>query len=166
PERWNSFFAESPMSQKAKQDFQDLFSNAKDYLPGLSSDEKKDRLARISYAKFLTDLAHVDVQVVKLYQSAPHPLFGLGIDAVSAQDAWGLGLPGFDGMNLDPSPGRGMNRDAIRNEEAEKYFFHFPDGNSSIARLLVRRLIPAAMPGRSVEDLITARANYARLDEA
>jgi len=45
-----------------------------------------------------------------------------------------------------------MNRDAIPNEEAEKYFFHFPDGNSSIARLLVRSLIPAAIPGKTVDD--------------
>src|SRR5262249_25686879 len=42
--------------------------------------------------------------------------------------------------------------------------FHFPDGNATIARLLVRSLIPAAMTGNSVEDIVTAFANYARLD--
>jgi len=47
--------------------------------------------------------------------------------------------------NLDP-PRAGANRDAIRSEEAEKYFFHFPDGNASIARLLVRTLIQPAIP--------------------
>jgi spermidine dehydrogenase len=57
-----------------------------------------------------------------------------------------------------------MNRDCIPNQEAEKYFFHFPDGNASIARLLVRRLIPHAIPGHSLKDLLSARANYARLD--
>jgi len=59
---------------------------------------------------------------------------------------------------FDPAPGQGQNRDAIRSEEAEKYFFHFPDGNASIARLLVRTLIPAAIPGSTVQDVITARA--------
>ncbi|MGH9516535.1 MAG: NAD(P)-binding protein [Terriglobales bacterium] len=164
-EKWKAFFAEAPMSQKAKQDFQDLFTNAKDYLPGLSSDQKKDRLARISYAKFLTDLAHVDVQIVKLYQSAPHGLFGVGIDAVSAQDAWGLGLPGFSAMKLEPGAGKGMNRDAIPNEEAEKYFFHFPDGNASIARMLVRKLVPEAIAGDSATDIVTQKANYAKIDD-
>ena len=110
---------------------------------------KKAKLARISYAKFLTEMVGVDPQVVKVYQAAPHPLFGVGIDAVAAQDAWGLGLPGFAGMKLDPAPGKGMNRDAIRNEEADRYFFHFPDGNASIARLIVRQLIPNAIPGSS-----------------
>lgn len=166
PEKWKAFLAEAPMSQKAKQDFQDLFTNAKDYLPGLSSDEKKDRLARISYAKFLTDIAHIDESVVKLYQSAPHGLFGVGIDAVSAQDAWGLGFPGFSGMKLDPGPGKGMNRDAIPNEEAEKYFFHFPDGNASIARMLVRKLIPQAIAGDSATDIVTQKANYAKIDDS
>jgi spermidine dehydrogenase len=160
-----AFLAEAPMSQKAKQDFQELFTNAKDYLPGVSSDEKKDRLARISYAKFLTDLAHVDEQIVKLYQAAPHGLFGVGIDAVSAQDAWGLGLPGFSAMKLEPGPGKGMNRDAIPNEEAEKYFFHFPDGNASIARMLVRKLIPDAISGDTAADIVTQKANYAKIDD-
>jgi spermidine dehydrogenase len=90
----------------------------------------------------------------------------LGIDAVAAQDAWGLGFPGFSGMNLEPGPGPGMNRDAIPNKEAEKYFFHFPDGNASIARLLVRQLIADAIPGNSAVDIVTARANYAKLDDA
>ncbi len=95
----------------------------------------------------------------------PQPLFGVGFDAVAAQDAWGLGAPGFAGMNLEAGPGKGMNRDAIPNKEAEKYFFHFPDGNASIARLLVRNLIPRAIPGQSAADVVLARANYAKLDE-
>ncbi|PYV54522.1 MAG: FAD-dependent oxidoreductase, partial [Acidobacteria bacterium] len=107
-----------------------------DYFPGLSSDEKKARLARMSYAHYLTDIARVDPQIVKLYQNAPQALFGLGIDAMSAQDAWGYGFLGFRGLNLEPGAGKGMNRDIIPNEEAENYFYHFPDGNASIARLL------------------------------
>ena len=163
---WKTFMEEAPLSEPARQDIFRLHHEKKDYLPGLSSPEKKARLARMSYAKFLTELAGVSQEIVRLYQAAPQPLFGVGIDAVSAQDAWGLGLPGFDGMKLDPSPGKGMNRDAIRNEEAERYFFHFPDGNASIARLLVRQLIPDAIPGNSSSDIVTAKADYAKLDES
>jgi spermidine dehydrogenase len=164
-ELWKKFMAEAPLSAQAKRDYQRLYQEKKDYLPGLSSDEKKARMARISYAKFLTERVGISEEVVKVLQANPHPLFGVGIDAVSAQDAWGLGYPGFAGMKLDPAPGKGMNRDTIPNEEAEKYFFHFPDGNASIARLLVRRLIPEAVPGNSVTDVVTARANYAKLDD-
>ncbi len=162
---WKRFNDQAPLSDSAKQDLRRLTFEKKDYYPGLASDEKKARMAQTSYTKFLTDVTGASPEIVKLYQEAPHGLFGVGIDAVSAQDAWGLGLPGFDGMNLDPAPGKGMNRDAIPNAEAEKYFFHFPDGNASLARLLVRRLIPEAIPGSSITDVVAAKANYAKLDD-
>jgi spermidine dehydrogenase len=163
---WKRFLAEAPIAAEAKEDLDRLHRDVRDYLPGLSSEEKKAKLARVSYASFLRDTIKVHEDVVKLYQPVLHPTFGLGIDAISAQDAWGEDLPGFDGMKLDPSPGKGMNRDAIPNEEADRYFFHFPDGNASIARLLVRKLIPEAMPGKSAADVVLARAKYANLDSA
>ena len=165
PARWQQFLAEAPLSAKAKRAYYQLYHDHKDYLPGLPSEAKKARLARISYANFLKDIVGVPEEVVKVLQAGPQPLFGVGFDAVSAQDAWGMGYPGFTGMKLDPAPGKGMNRDAIPNQEAEKYFFHFPDGNATIARLLVRKLISQAIPGTSAADIVTARANYAKLDE-
>jgi len=164
-DQWAAFFAAAPMADAAKADLRRLYEEKKDYLPGLTSDDKKAKLARISYAKFLTDIAGVHIDVVKFLQARAYPLFGLGIDAVPAQDAWGLGFPGFAGMNLDPGFGRGMNRDAMRTPEGEAYFYHFPDGNSSIARLLVRNLIPAAVPGDTATDIVTTRTRYALLDE-
>ena len=162
---WQEFMKSAPLAEIAKRDLRRIYETQTDYFPGLSSPDKKARLARMSYAAFLVDIARMDPQVVTYLQARPHPLFGLGIDAVSAQDAWGLGLPGFKGLTLEPGPGPGMNRDCIPNSEAEKYFFHFPDGNASIARLLVRKLIPHAIPGHSLKDLLSARANYARLDD-
>ena len=163
-EAWKQFLANAPLAAQAKSDLDRLPHDSEDYFPGLSSTEKKAKLARMSYAAYLRDIVKVHEDVLKLYQPMPHPLFGLGIDAVSAQDAWGLELPGFTGLKLDPTPGKGMNRDAIPNEEAEKYFFHFPDGNASIARLLVRKLIPDTMAGNSASDVVLAKANYSRLD--
>jgi len=165
-ELMKQFLAEAPLTDQAKRDLQRLIEEPKNYYPGLTSDEKKAKLARISYAKYLQEVAGVHDDLVKLYQALPHPLFGVGIDAVAAQDAWGFGLPGFDGLKLDPAPGKGMNRDAIPNEEAEEYFFHFPDGNATIARLLVRRLIPDVVPGSSLSDVILSKANYAKLDDS
>jgi spermidine dehydrogenase len=165
-ELWKQFLADAPLAPQARLDLDRLRQDPKDYMPGLTSTEKKAKLARMSYAAFLRDIVKVHEDVVKLFQAVPQPLFGAGIDAVAAQDAWGLDLPGFDGMKLDPAPGKGMNRDAIPNEEAEKYFFHFPDGNATIARLLVRKLIPEAIPGSSVSDVILAKASYSKLDSA
>ncbi len=163
---WKKFASEAPIAEEAKHDLRRLYEEKKDYFPGLSSDEKKAKLARMSYASYLRDVCGVHEDLIRMYQAIPHGLFGVGIDAVAAQDAWGLSLPGFAGLKLDPKPGKGMNRDAIPNEEAEEFFFHFPDGNASIARLLVRKLVPEAVPGSSLADLMLAKASYAKLDEA
>ncbi len=160
------FLGDAPIADQAKQDLQRLYHEPKDYFPGLTSDQKKAKLARMSYASFLKDVVGVHDDIIKMYQAQPHPLFGVGIDAVAAQDAWGFDLPGFDGLKLDAAPGKGMNRDAIPNEEAEKYFFHFPDGNATIARLLVRKLIPESIPGNSSSDVVLAKAKYAKLDDS
>jgi spermidine dehydrogenase len=46
----------------------------------------------------------------------------------------------------------------------EPYIFHFPDGNASVARLLVRSLLPDAVPGSSMEDVVTSKIDYSKLD--
>lgn len=164
---WTTFLAEAPLPMAARRDIQRLYSDTTDHLPGLTSDQKKARLARMSYASFLTGPAKAHPDVVKFFQSRPHSLYGFGIDAVPAQDAWGLGFPGFGGMGLDPSFGPGMNHDAkLYPDGGGAYFFHFPDGNASVARLLVRSLIPGAIPGSTADDIVLARCDYSRLDDA
>ena len=155
PDAWAHFLADAPLAEQARKDVSRLCREKKDYLPELNAEQKKARLARISYAQFLTELAGVHADVIRLYQTISQPLFGVGIEAVSALDASETGYPGFSGMGAEPE---GLNNE-------RKYFFHFPDGNASIARLLVRRLIPEAIPGNSAADVVTARANYAKLDE-
>jgi spermidine dehydrogenase len=49
-------------------------------------------------------------------------------------------------------------------ETGGSYRFHFPDGNASIARLLVRALIPGAISGHDAHDIVTAQADYSKLD--
>jgi spermidine dehydrogenase len=44
------------------------------------------------------------------------------------------------------------------------YRFHFPDGNASLARSLVRSLVPPAMPGSTAQEVVTARTDYGELD--
>jgi len=164
--REDAFLAAAPITDSVRRDLKRLLTERFDPMPGLTSAEKKARLARMSYTDFVTKLWKLDPGVLRLYQTRPHGLFGVGVDAVPAQDAFGLGYPGFQAMGLDPAAGPGQNYDTIRNPEAEDYYFHFPDGNASVARLLVRRLIPGALPGSTLDDVVTARADYAKLDAA
>ena len=161
-----AFQMAAPLSDTVRRDLRRLLTERFDPLPGLSSAEKKAHLARMSYTDFLTKLWKLDAGVAHLYQTSTHGLFGVGVDAVPAQDAFGLGLPGFDAMGLDAKPGPGQNFDSIRSTAAQDYTFHFPDGNATIARLLVRRLIPGVIPGSTLDDVVTARADYSKLDVA
>jgi spermidine dehydrogenase len=46
----------------------------------------------------------------------------------------------------------------------EPYIYHFPDGNASIARLIVRSLVPSVAAGDTMEDVVSARFDYSTLD--
>ncbi len=154
---------EAPLSEAARASIVRLFTDETDYLPGLSSDQKKARLEKTSYLDYLLQEVKVHPDAIPLFQAWTHDLYGVGIDAVPSLDCWGLGYPGFKGLKLEETDYPGLGLTAAPHEE-EPYIFHFPDGNASVARLLVRRLVPAAAPGHSMEDIVTARVNYAALD--
>jgi spermidine dehydrogenase len=166
-EEWKSFLEKSPLSAALRKDILRVETEATDYFPGLTSAQKKDKLSRISYKSFLLDVVKVHKDVIPYYQTRTHGLFGVGIDAVPALDCWVLQQPGFKGMNLEPGPHprMGYTPKGFASPK-EPYEFHYPDGNATIARMLVRKMIPAAAPGHDAEDIVTARFNYAQLDKA
>ena len=164
---WREFLAGAPLSAAAKRDIERIETGMQDYLPGLNSLQKKQKLMKISYLAYLRDYAKVDQQVLALYQTRTQGEWGVGIDAVSALDCWGIRehYPGFRGLKLEDGsiPGMGFTPAGYADTGGSTRL-HFPDGNATIARGLVRKLIPAAIPGSTVEDLVTARADYSRLD--
>ncbi len=163
---WADFVARTPLSPEVRRDIVRIQEAKVDYMPGLSSAEKKTRLSKISYRDFLLNVVKADPGVIALYQTRTNGEWGVGIDAEPALDCWALGLPGFQGMNLEPGSAPNMSYSAAGYANGGSYRFHFPDGNASIARLLVRALIPDAVPGHTAEDVVTAKVDYSRLDRA
>ena len=155
---WQEFADETPMSEKAKADFVRAFTEKRDYLPGMSREEKVAKLSRISYRSYLKDYVKVDEQVLEMYQRWGMSYWCVGMDEVPAIYILGYtdggGMPGLE-HTLPRKGGRG----------SEPYIFHFPDGNASVARLLVRSMIPEALPGSTMEDSVTARLDYSLLDQ-
>jgi spermidine dehydrogenase len=151
--------AQLPIAEAARHDIIRLQETKVDYFPGLSLEQKRAKLIKISYKDFLLQYVKVHPDVAKVFQTVPHDLYGVGIDAVSAYDCARYDYPGFKGITL---PKRHREEDP---EEEEPYIFHFPDGNASIARMLVRSLVTGVLRGSTMEDVVTARANYAALDD-
>ncbi len=158
-----------PISEQAKRDVLRLLDPAQpDYLAGLTSTQKKQRLARMSYKDFLIDMAKVDPQAYWFYLAFGRAVFCVGADATPALFAWQMGeTAGFGGLNLDPSPegllaGLPGGQHGRQTETGDSV--HFPDGNATLARLLVRHLVAGAIPGSTQEDVGTARVDYGALD--
>jgi spermidine dehydrogenase len=153
-----------PLSAAARADVGRIYLGTGAEMPGLTSAQKKDKLSRMSYRDYMLNVLHADRDAVRMFQQFTHEEWGVGIDAISALDAWGYGYPGFDSLKLDPGSTPRMSFTAGGYADGGSYKFHFPDGNASIARLLVRALVPAAMPGHTATDVVTAAADYSQLD--
>lgn len=144
-----------PISDNAKIEFEKLLTLEEDQIAIKSQKDKKAYLKSISYREFLEkDLKITENEVFEILQDLVSD-FGVGIEASSA---WGAlsysGLPGWDAAGLD-------------DEEvySEPYIHHFPDGNASVARLIVRKLIPEVAAGNTMSDIVTAKFDYSKLDQ-
>jgi spermidine dehydrogenase len=94
---WQAFLARTPLSPTVQRDIERIEIGPIDYMPGLSSEQKKDHLSRISYRDYLLKIAQVDPAVIPFYQTATQGEWGVGINAVSALDCWVSGCPDFKG---------------------------------------------------------------------
>ncbi len=152
---WQEFADRSPMNEQAKKDFVRLWTQDRDYLPNLSREQKLKKLRKMSYNTFLKEIVKVDQQVLEIFRRWGMSFWCVGSDEIPATS-----VQSYDGG----MPGLNQTLPRVGYRGNEPYIFHFPDGNASVARLLVRSLIPAAVPGNSMEDVVTARVDYSELD--
>jgi spermidine dehydrogenase len=152
---WDEFFAEAPAPLEVRRELARIHATKEDFLPGLAAAEKRARLEKTSYQDYLTGIARLPPAALPFFA-------GMGfrnnmrMDTAPALKAAQYGAPGFDGLGLE---------DELPFDEAG-YNFHFPDGGATVARLLVSRLVPKAIPGpQDMETIVRARVRYAALDE-
>ncbi|HTS51542.1 MAG TPA: NAD(P)-binding protein [Bryobacteraceae bacterium] len=150
------FFAKAPLSEAARKDLIRLYGKNPDYMAGMSAHEKRAKLAKMSYQDYLLNFAKISPDALPFF-------IGAGgrnnkrVDTTPALEAGEHGLAGFNGL--------GLKLEESFSEAS--YLFHFPDGNASLARLLISKLIPEAVPGKqSMNTILDAPVAYDRLDEA
>jgi spermidine dehydrogenase len=149
----HSYLDQLPLGDKARAQLFDMIWSDRDVLPGKTPHQRLGILEHLSYRDFLKQYWQADGEVLKYLQTRTHDLWAVGIDAVPASET--LGMPGLKAQ-----------RSALSAGQEEPYIYHFPDGNASIARLLVRRLVPGIAPGSTMEDIVLARFDYGQLDRA
>jgi spermidine dehydrogenase len=152
------YLARTPLSKRVQEDYARLFTDKRDYFPGLSREQKIHKLQSMSYRDYLLNVLHVHPDVLPLLGG----VWCMDESSASAWLAFFRSKPGFEGLGFEP-PGS-------QPEAPDLEHFMFPGGNSEIARLIVKWLIPSSLPGdvkapASPGDLLTQRLNYARLDE-
>jgi spermidine dehydrogenase len=148
--------SQMPISEGAKSEFLSLLKTNEDQLSEISADEKIGYLSNISYREFL--IKHLTITEQEVFDVLQDLAVddSLGIEAISAYRAMGHnGLPGWTAAGLPQDDGT-----------YGSYVHHFPDGNASIARLLVRSMIPSVALGNTMEDIVTAQFDYSKLDQA
>jgi spermidine dehydrogenase len=142
-----------PMSENAKRELLHLYTIEEDQVSELSEAEKIAYFSKLSYRDFLTQHIGITEQAVfDFLQDEPGDM-GLGIE--STDTYMGMvyaGLPGWAATGL------------IEQEREQSRQHWFPDGNASLTRLMVRLLIPGIAPGNTMEDVVMARFDYAKLD--
>ncbi|MEM1154156.1 MAG: FAD/NAD(P)-binding protein [Pseudomonadota bacterium] len=144
--------AQMPLSPAAKTQLLSALMGTGKPVDSDSEYERYVYLSTMSYKDFMArQLGITEPEAYRVLQDLTYDS-GLRIDSSPALFAiLYSGLPGLEVSGLVP-------------EEAEPYIHHFPDGNASIARLLVRRLIPATVAGNNMDDIVTAPLDYGKLD--
>ena len=141
----------------------DFFAGHQDFLDDLSLREKWDYINTTSYNRYLVDKV------------------GLAEDTLPILNAIIINLTGVSGWNLTVLEGMTMGGTGIKSMgwvgkataklaeltlDSLLSVTMFPDGNASVARLLVQKLIPAAAPGmQGTQDVAIARFDYSALDQ-
>ena len=146
-----------PLPDKDKATMHSIFIDRNDWMPDYSRDEKLALLKSTPYVNLLKKHGGLSAAAVGIFIDDTKTLMGSAWDTWSGLDALRLYHPGTYGLGIDPASLEGAH-------DEEPYIYHFPDGNASIARLLVKRLIPNVTRASGMEDIVTAMFDYKRLD--
>jgi spermidine dehydrogenase len=149
------YLARTPLSPKLREEVLRLYTGKVDYMAGMSADEKIAKLRSMSYRDYLLNVAKFSPELLAFSRGA----WCLGNDMCTAWFAFFRFRPGFDGLGLQRpnwSP---------EGEEHRAADFNWVAGNSDLARLIVRSLIPSALAAGAWQAVEHERVNYAVLDQ-
>jgi len=153
PEIMAASIDQMPISDTSRAQLKAFYLAEKDVLPETDPEQREARLRAISYFDFLRDYGGLNDECLALFNNITHGAEGFSAINLSAMEALETGLPGWN-----------LIGEGHEEREFDYHMAMFPDGNASVARLMVQQLIPAVSPGANVENIAIARFDYAQLD--
>ena len=140
---WESGLQSTPWSKEV----QAAFQRVRSIEGSKQTDEWLDTVTLKSYYEKNLGLPP---EVIAFYDPIMASIIGLGCDGISAY--WGkyFDMPGFKKPDLYDAG----------------YLQSFPGGNAGIARHFVKKLNPEAIEGKSFEEILFGKINFAKLDHA
>ena len=137
-----------------------LISGDNDFLDDIPIADRERFSRKMPYATFLRERVGLSEQAIKITEPWVKALHCAGAEAVSIQEVFRAGAPGLN--TLLPMAASGGDEESV-DPDVYRYPM-FPDGNASVARLLVRQLIPAVVGGDLTQNVVTSQFDYSQLD--
>jgi len=141
---------EAPLSKKGKQQLLEVLNGGLHKID-VPKNELNNYIRSHSYFDYLKNTLGVDDP---------------GVLRMARHSALDWAVSGTDLMNIETAKScgaLGFIQKAVYDEE-NPYIYHFPDGNASIARALVKKMIPSVAEGKNAEELILSKFDYRKLD--
>lgn len=141
---WGKKLEGAPIPAQAREELLRYQSGGPSKAPEYRGDATSRRLDTMTLEDYLIEQHGISRETIRTFLSDEGSAFGLGPDALSAYTAYA-----FDALGAFADDGTEM----------------FPDGNSGIARLIVKTMIPDSIAGeRTLTDVCRGSVNFAALD--
>ena len=151
-----------PLLETEQDKLIELFGGKVDYLKDLPLSEKQTYVESVSYSQFLSEKVGLAKETISIFYPVAQLIYGPAGQRVSIMEAFYLGCPGVQGMSWLSELADQIVAGVTSPEPSSLYF---PDGNASVARLLVHKLIPSVAPDtKGFSDIATSRFDYGALD--
>jgi len=161
-EGYEAAVRELPLPRAEQDKLITFFSGDHDFLDEFSLSEMYDYLNATPYNQFLTERVGLAKETLPILDNILRIAEGYTGWNLTVLEAFGLGAPGIRAIGW---LGDQLGALALKFADSLGETQMFPDGNASIARLLVQKLVPGVAPTmKGVEDVAIARFNYGALD--
>jgi len=163
---------QAPLSDGGKRQLLRVLNGGQHVL-NIPEDAVREYVRAHSWFDYLqTTLGVDDPAVLQMARHTAIDYAGIGTDVMSIYGALTSGCMGGDPYAawpdaLDKGDYQGyVNKEGGTYAVEDPFIHHFPDGNATFARSLVKKMIPNVGPGSTAEEIILSRFDYSELDRS